>query len=244
MKVRAIVDTVTSFGSSVYRVILRIQGSLPRMKPGQFLHLALDEYEPYGGFWPESRIFSIASAYQDTLLEFVYSVKGRFTKRMEKCLVPGFELWIKLPYGEFIIESAAKPGQSVILVAGGTGISPFLSYLANLLEDRKKRRTVRLYYGIRKNVLLMGRALIERCVDASLVDAKIYIEDEDPDNMLSPSIKMERGRLDIANIKDECEGLESAMYFISGPPMMIKSFRDRLLLAGVPLNSIKTDDWE
>ena len=30
-------------------------------KPGQFLHLALDAFEP-GGFWPESRVFSIASA--------------------------------------------------------------------------------------------------------------------------------------------------------------------------------------
>ena len=35
-------------------------GRAPRFRPGQFLHLALDAYDP-SGFWPDSRVFSIAS---------------------------------------------------------------------------------------------------------------------------------------------------------------------------------------
>ena len=34
---------------------------VPRFTPGQFLHLALDPYDA-DGFWPDSRVFSIASS--------------------------------------------------------------------------------------------------------------------------------------------------------------------------------------
>ena len=38
-------------------------------------------------------------------------------------------------------------------------------------------------------------------------------------------------------------GLE-ANYFISGPPLMIKSFKDYLIANGVAMANVLTDDWE
>jgi ferredoxin-NADP reductase len=37
---------------------------------------------------------------------------------------------------------------------------------------------------------------------------------------------------------------ERSLYFISGPPKMIRGFRDRLLAAGLPSEQVRTDDWE
>ena len=50
------------------------------------------------------------------------------------------------------------------------------------------------------------------------------------------------GIIDIVRIFDE-NGPERD-YFISGPPAMIKLFREKLILHGVFSENIKTDDWE
>jgi len=55
---------------------------LPKYKPGQFLHLTLDYYDPAKN-WPESRVFSIANYDPEVkTLRIIYSVKGKYTKLM------------------------------------------------------------------------------------------------------------------------------------------------------------------
>ena len=99
-----VVDLI-DHGEHVYSVSLKPESPAPRFLAGQFLHLALDPYQP-GDFWPESRPFSIASSPLDrSLLTFTYAVKGRFTTQMEAELRVGGEVWIKLPYGEFTIST-------------------------------------------------------------------------------------------------------------------------------------------
>ena len=89
-KIPCVVRAVTDHGERVYTVELEPSSPVPRFKPGQFLHLALDPYEP-GGFWPESRVFSIASSPDERdRLAITYAVKGTFTSRMERGLAPGF----------------------------------------------------------------------------------------------------------------------------------------------------------
>jgi len=120
IKLKAHVLSVKSFGPDTYSVKFKPEVAPPRFKAGQFLHLTIDEYDPAGGFWPESRVFSIASALGMSELEIVYSVKGRYTRRMAEYLSPGREVWLKLPYGNFIIDASIAPGQDVVMIAGGT----------------------------------------------------------------------------------------------------------------------------
>src|SRR5580765_6484920 len=127
-KMRCRVDAITDHGERVYTVELAPEKPAPTFSPGQFLHLTVDAYDP-SSFWPESRVFSIASSPQDRgRLRICYSVKGRYTTRMEQTLRVGGEIWIKLPYGNFIIDRAADS----VLLAGGTGISAFTAFLEAL----------------------------------------------------------------------------------------------------------------
>jgi len=124
-KIRCKVERVTDHGEHVYTVELAPSALVPRFKPGQFLHLALDAYEP-GGFWPESRVFSIASSPRDRdRLVITYAVKGAFTARMERELAPGVNVWVKLPYGEFVVD----PSRDAVLFAGGPGVTAFTAFL-------------------------------------------------------------------------------------------------------------------
>jgi len=89
-----VVLSVTDHGEHVYTVDLEPSMHVPYFTPGQFLHLALDPYEP-DGFWPDSRVFSIASSPDErSLLSITYAVKGAFTTRMERDLTVGSTAWV------------------------------------------------------------------------------------------------------------------------------------------------------
>jgi len=155
-KIRCRVERITDHGEHVYTVDLAPERRVPVFQPGQFLHLALDAYEP-SGFWPESRVFSIASSPQRReRLRITYSVQGRFTARMEKELAEGKFVWIKLPYGEFIVQATSD----VVLFAGGTGITAFTAFLDGLTPAFPHK--VYLAYGARDSNLLIYRDLVQR----------------------------------------------------------------------------------
>src|SRR4029077_3859539 len=118
-KIPCVVRGITDHGERVYTVELEPSMPAPAFKPGQFLHLAIDRYDG-AGFWPESRVFSIASSPRNRdRLTITYAVKGAFTTRMERELVPGARVWVKLPYGEFVVDASSD----AVLFAGGTGVT-------------------------------------------------------------------------------------------------------------------------
>jgi len=158
-KVHCRIERIIDHGERVYTIDLVPDKRAPVFKPGQFLHLALDEYDP-SDFWPESRPFSIASAsHRRERLSLTYSVKGRFTARMEKELMNGKSVWVKLPYGEFVIQDTSD----VVLFAGGTGITAFTAFLDGLTAEFLKK--VYLAYGARNARLLIFRDWVERQVE-------------------------------------------------------------------------------
>src|ERR1019366_8731649 len=142
-KIRCVVGAITDHGGGVYTVDLAPASTAPSFRPGQFLHLTVDDYDP-SGFWPESRVFSIASSPRDRhRLRICYSVKGRYTTKMEQVLKVGGEVWIKMPYGEFVINGASD----AVLLAGGTGISAFTAFQEALTPANQRHIT--LIYGAR-----------------------------------------------------------------------------------------------
>jgi len=245
IRLKAVVKSVISHGEGVYSVTLAPEGRIPRFKPGQFLHLTVDGYDPVSGYWPESRVFSIASAFGSDTLLIVYSVKGAYTKKMEKSLEPGKEVWLKLPYGDFTVEKNIQADQDIVLVAGGTGISPFIPYLDALVTAGKSAVSLYLYYGVRLPSLLLFSPLLARCMEVlPTFRANIFIENETSDGAMLPGARKEQGRLSIDAIYEETRGLNSPVYFLSGPQIMISAFRRRLEEKGVARDNIKIDEWE
>jgi ferredoxin-NADP reductase len=217
---------VTDHGERVYTVELEPLIAVPNFKPGQFLHLALDPYDG-AGFWPESRVFSIASSplVRDRLT-ITYAVKGDFTSRMERELVPGSRAWVKLPYGEFMID----PTRDAILFAGGTGITAFTAFLQSLTSASVSR--VLLFYGVRTADLFVYGPLAEAC--ARQVASLTYV----------PVCEATHGRLEVDAAWPAVEPLNDPIFYLSGPPPMLVALTAQLLGRGVALEAIKTDAWE
>jgi ferredoxin-NADP reductase len=241
VKVPATVESVTDHGNRVYSVSFVSQQRFPKFRPGQFLHLTVDPFDPTSGFWPESRVFSIASRAGADRVMIVYSVKGRYTEKMESHLVPGKSVWLKLPYGDFIVEGSERLDGDVVLIAGGTGIAPYVPYLEDIAESGAPGRKVLLVYGVREPSLCLFRDLLSRCARAT-PDFTLRLHAERfPDG--GPTGDMVPGMLRLDQIVEASRDLETPVFFISGPPKMVESFKQGLLDRGVGDQRVRIDEW-
>jgi ferredoxin-NADP reductase len=188
--------------------------------------LAIDQYDP-GSFWPESRVFSIASSPLDlSALTITYAVKGAFTGRMERELAEGVTVWAKLPYGDFVVD----PTTDAVLFAGGTGITAYTSFLHTLQPEHPNR--VLLCYGARTRNLLVYGPLAEECALRSPgLDVRLFSEDRD-------------GKLSVEAVWQTVIGLDSPVFYLSGPAEMISALARQLQARGVSPADMKTDAWE
>lgn len=220
-KYPARVLAIHNYISDVYTIELESLGKPFKYEPGQFLHLALDEYDA-SSQWPESRCFSIRSAPYEKLIRITFAVKGLFTSRMQQELKIGKEVTLKLPYGSLFTQPHNKV--NTVFIAGGTGITPFLSLFTH--ESFKEYENPHIYLGFRTRAYnIYGNELSS----VKFLDPQIFYEDSD-------------GLLDINYIF--YENSTNNDYFISGPPAMIKAFKQALITYGVPKSQIFTDDWE
>ena len=225
-RIACTVRRVTDHGEGVYSVELEPSIAVPRFRPGQFLHLALDPAD-HDGFWPESRVFSIASSPDERdRIAITYAVKGSFTTRMERELVPGGLAWVKLPYGEFFID----PTRDAVLFAGGTGVTAFTAFLGSLARGHDRR--VQLYYGARTaDLFVFGDLVRERAAVIPALTNRFVSEDID-------------GRLSVGAAWPAISTLDRPLFYLSGPPAMLAALRIQLLEKGVPPPDIRTDAWE
>jgi len=232
-KLRCQVAAICNHGEHVYTVDLLAERPAPRFQPGQFLHLALDEYYP-SCFWPESRVFSIASSPQQRdRLRISYSVKGRFTHRMEQELCLGRHVWVKLPYGDFVISGE----RDVVLFAGGTGITAFTAFLDGLTPAFPHRVT--LFYGARRPELFLYQEIIAaRAAAAPQLKVHRFVEQDAAVN------SWRSGRLAAETALPEIEVPLEADYYLSGPPAMLRELSVQLREHRVAPEAIHVDAWE
>ncbi len=241
-KIRCRVEKITDHGDHVYSVDLKPERLVPHFRPGQFLHLALDEYDP-SSFWPESRVFSIASSpLERDRISLAYSVRGRFTARMEKELGEGRNLWVKMPYGEFLVESNTP----VVLLAGGTGITAFTAFLQGLSPDFPHK--VYLGYGARTRELLILRHRLG-AIQKKIPQLRLYFFAErlspESGEALPPDGYPEMaGPLSIEPLWTEIPEPRAVTYYLSGPPLMIKKLSQDLRLRGIGPEAVRIDAWE
>lgn len=232
-KVLSTVSKINSYGTGVYEVEFSVPARASKFLPGQFLHLTLEEFDPTTGWWPESRVFSIASEPRKDFVTVVYSVKGTYTSRMEKELKVGKEVWLKLPYGDFVIQENETP---IVLVAGGTGVSPYWPFLL------KPRETgdVHLFYGVREENHILFLDKLKALMQQKWFHLHLMVE-----NSAVKELPYKAGRLAVSEIKNQLgEKFDLADFYLSGPPVMIKSFKNDLTSLGVVGSKVHIDEWE
>ncbi|MBA4410610.1 MAG: FAD-binding oxidoreductase [Bacteroidota bacterium] len=103
--------------------ILRLDRQDFQFEPGQYVVIRIPGEQ-------KGREYSIFSSTTDNYLDFLIREipSGEFSRYLRH-LEPGSELDVEGPKGYFILNERTKLGHPTLLIASGTGISPFHSYV-------------------------------------------------------------------------------------------------------------------
>src|SRR5919197_6509503 len=200
-----------NFGVITYRenltqdlAIIRIgpaDGStVPDFKAGQFVALGLkldgDEKITY-------RAYSLSSPPEEKRhFEFYIKwatepVMGKFTSALFNMGESG-ELYWRRPAGAFTIEEKKADGtpdaRRLVLVASGTGLAPFISYVLHLKNIGSKRQVLLLHGA--KYVQELGYYDMLKKMAASAPNFKYLPTVSRPDNQLSQGWRGDTGRVE------------------------------------------------
>lgn len=197
-------------------------------EPGQFLQFSLDNIDA-STYWSESRTFSIASYGRDYIKLIIKKV-GKYTKRIFEELKEGSKVTIKYAYGDFLLPFDCDDG--IVCIAGGTGISPILSFIDKLKEDDELDK-IKLFYSARNKEELIDYDNICEILPKDNVYFYVTRQDTKDERIINR-------RIDVDDIKNNTN-IDSYIY-ICGSNEFINYFKCNLEALGY--ENIILDEWE
>lgn len=204
-------------------VVLKPVHAMLDFKPGQFAFV-----EVQGKGWNEPHPFTISSAPGEDRLRFTMKVLGDWTRKVREELEAGGEVLVRGPYGRF---DASRAGNKQIWLAGGIGLTPFLSKIRAMQKGDDRR--IHLVYAAREEQ------------DAIFLDELKTRAAELGNVTLVPLFSDEGNfaRVDIMKTKLP-DPLGTYDYFMCGPKPMVDGLMADLKKEGVARERIHTEAFE
>lgn len=205
-------------------------------KPGQ----AIDLFLPAGAEQTEaqSHAFSIVSAPHENELVIATRIRDSQYKKTLNGLPTGSKVEIDGPFGSLTLHR--KTERAAVLVAGGIGITPFMSMLRNAAEKPNGQRIVLLYSNRRPQ-------------DAAFLDELIGLQGRNPDFRMVATMtdtssadstwSGAKVKIDCAFVRKAIEGLANPIAYVSGPPGLVQAMRTVLAEAGIDEDDIRSEEF-
>jgi ferredoxin-NADP reductase len=185
-----------------------------------------------------SRAFSIASAPFDSDLMIATRMRDTAFKRVLRKASPGLQVKIDSPAGSFVLHR--KSEKPAVFLAGGIGITPFLSIIRQVGHDQSPHQ-IYLFYSNR------------RPEDAGFLDLLSEATQRNPNfHLIATMTEMDKshreweGETGVINkemLTKHLPSLQGPIYYLAGPPAMVAAMRRMLIEAGVDEDDIRTEEF-
>lgn len=206
-------------------------------KPGQAVDLVLPASSGVEG---ESarHAFSIVSAPFEDRLTIATRMRDSVFKRALKSLPVGAALGLEGPFGSLTLhKNRARPA---VFIAGGIGITPFISILRQAAYDRLPQRMVLLYSNRRPEdaaFLADLQAMGQQLEGFTLVATMTQTETSRRPWM------GETGAIGTAMLGRIAGELQEPIYYLAGPPAMVESMHTTLNQVGAEDDDIRSEGF-
>jgi ferredoxin-NADP reductase len=185
-----------------------------------------------------TRAFSMVSAPFEPDLVIATRMRDTAFKRVLRSMPLGTQVKIDGPGGSFTLhKNSAKPA---VFLAGGIGITPFLSMIRQASHERLPHQLYLLYSNRRPE-------------DAPFLNDLEELVKLNPDfhlvltmTEMSKSSRPWRGETDFINremLSRHIPHLNGPIYYIAGPPAMVTAMRQGLTQAGVDEDDVRTEEF-
>ena len=185
-----------------------------------------------------TRTFTLASAPSESELMIATRMRDTAFKRVLRDAPAGFELSLEGPSGDFVLHrNEAKPA---VFLAGGIGITPFLSIIRQTVAEGRARDICLLYSNNRPE----DAAFLEELMAASQKNLGIRVVPTMTDMARSQQPwNGETGFIDAAMLQRHVSKLQGPIYYLAGPPAMVTAMRKMLVTASVDEDDIRTEEF-
>lgn len=185
-----------------------------------------------------TRTFSIASAPQDDLFMVATRMRDTAFKRVLQRLPIGTAVKIEGPSGTLTLHDDTT--RAAVLLAGGIGITPFRSMLRCATKEKRPHRLI-LFYSNR------------RPEDAPFLDELQALERDNPHyTLIATMTEMtqsrrawsgETGLITKEKLATYARHAALPVYYIAGPPKMVKGLRTMLREIGIENEDIRAEEF-
>jgi predicted ferric reductase len=194
--------------------------------PGQFVYLTpYDKQLPAG--YAQEHPYTLSSAPHEANLRIAIKDLGDASRALQTIQV-GSEVRVEGPYGAFF--PVVENEDSELWIAGGIGITPFLSRARNLVKTQDE---VDIYLIL--CVQDEARALF--CRELEAIAANL------PGFNVTTHYFYREGPLSEKFVIDHCPNFRSRSCYVCGPPTMLNHVQKFLRAAGVPPRQIHTEEF-
>jgi ferredoxin-NADP reductase len=203
---------------------------------GQDALLSVLEPKEIDGFGM-SRTFSFASAPHEPELMIVTRMRDTAFKRTLESAPLGLRIGLEGPNGQMLLE---KPERPAVFIAGGIGVTPFLSIARHAVRVRLPHR-IHLFYSNR------------RPEDAPFLDELRELERANRSFRVTATMTQmhnsrvpwegETGAISEALLKRHVPDLKAPVYYLAGPPGMAMGMQVLLERLGIPDQDVRGDEF-
>jgi ferredoxin-NADP reductase len=206
-------------------------------KAGQALDVTLidpPESDPEG----DTRAFSITSIPSEPQLSVATRMRDTAFKRVLRVMPIGKAVKIDGPSGSFTLHrNAEKPA---VFLAGGIGITPFLSMVKQASQDKQPHQLY-LFYSNRRPE---DAPFTSEMDDLQKLNRNFhFIPTMTGMNKSQTVWNGESGWIDRNLIAKYVPSLQGPIYYLAGPPAMVTAMRQVLVSAGVDEDDIRSEEF-
>lgn len=183
------------------------------------------------------RYFTIASSPTDHFLKLVVRIgdKASSFKQALLAMKPHDQIVASQLAGDFVMPTDVT--EKLVFIAGGIGVTPFMSMISYLLAT-KQRRDIVLLYANKVEADIADSALFEQAKKAIGLKTVYVLTSVDD---IAPNWKGQKGRITEEMIKVEVADYQNRTYYLSGPNAMVDAYKKLLAGLGIPHHRIITD---
>ncbi|GAA3544510.1 FAD-dependent oxidoreductase [Zobellella aerophila] len=184
------------------------------------------------------RIFSLAGAPYEPELMVATRIRDTAFKRVLSAMAVGTELTLKGPYGSFTLHNKAET--PAVFITGGIGVTPVRSIILQALHDKVGHRLLVFYANRRPEDAAFLDELTRACaqhVNCSLIATMTQMDKSRRD------WQGETGYIDQAMLRRHLDDLSRPIYYLDGPPAMVKAMCQMLHEAGVDEDNIRSEEF-
>lgn len=216
-KIERTVDIVTIF--------LRPQSDkVISFEPGQFVYVEFKDKK----IGRELHPFSIASGTGDSLIQLSAKIVGDYTLKLAQNLREGNSSLLYGPYGQFA--GSASSFKNCIWIAGGIGITPFLSMLSSEVE-KPTDKSIHFYYTYSTKE------------EGSFLNQIKVLSEKAPHIQFFDWCTQEKKRLSADVIKNHLNLADIDAIFICGSLSMMEGLKKQFMSIGVAEQKIVYENF-